>query len=341
MNFNIFGIGKENPAINSKDDKQNEKNFGIKKGEKIGPLSKDTISISVITPEQEMDQEIKRLTENTRGSQEILSETLADIIKRGTENNPELLAKRIKILKNFDEKDSHLLKCLMFAEFDGNQHTSFLFDQIETIKNIFKEKQITTDNFEIGQEQILGCITPENYNTFLECAENENSVGDDFATLVMYKIQPHKIEFGNETAKVDSREIISLLSDCQSISTIRENDYTKFEEAVNSLVAKDYEKKGQQYYSKIVEGILSQKPELAEIANDYRKYIEGFQNKNLTNEQYINVIEGYFIRLELSGILPQQIELKTIIPDENALPYPIKTLKLFLAGKTTSQENKE
>ncbi len=341
MGFNIFGIGKNNSSVNHTDDKKGEKHFGIRKGDKIGPLNKDTISFSALSPEENLEQTIKSLAENCRGSKEVFSSTLKKIATRGTEKNPELLAKRIEILKRCDKEDAELLIRIMFLEFDGKTDTSFLLDNLEEIKKIIKEKQISSENIYTGPEEVLGAITPENYSTFLECAKNEELMGDDFATLVMYKAKPHRIEYGNETVKVDSMEVLSLISGRQSITTVRENSYDKFEATVNSLIPKDYEKDNQQYYYKIAEGILSQKPELAQIAIDYDKYSELYQGRNLTKEQYSSAMEQFFVEQEQNGTLPKEIELKTIYPDENALISPALTLQLFLQGKTASQEKKE
>lgn len=338
MNFNIFGIGKENPAINSKDDKQNEKNFGIKKGEKIGPLSKDTISISVITPEQDLEQTIWELAKNCRGSKEIFTTTIKNIAMKGTEKNPELLERRIEILKKFNHDTLGLLQDLMFLEFTGNENTSFLLDNLEEIKNIFERKQISKKSMFASPKNILSKITQKNYKTFLECAKKEEFTGDDFGYLVIYKSRPHEIKFGNETASVSSQEVISLLTGEQSISTLLENNYDKFEETVNRLISKDYQRDSQQCYYKIAEGILSQKPELAKIGIGYIKYADSVRNRNLTKEEYASAMEEFFNDLEQKGILKKEIELKTIFPDENALLNPESTLNLFLKGETTSKK---
>ena len=106
MGFNIFGIGKNNSSVNHTDNKTGEKYFGIRKGDKIGPLNKDTIAFSSHSPEENLEQTIKSLAENCRGSKEVFSSTLKKIATRGTERNPELLTKRIEILKRgaFDKK---------------------------------------------------------------------------------------------------------------------------------------------------------------------------------------------------------------------------------------------
>ncbi len=337
MSFNIFGIGKNNSSINDTKGNTNEKRFGIKKGDKIGPLNKDILTFSSLTPEQELEQQTARLAENSRSTKEIFTSSLSKIVKRGTEEDPQLLIKRIDLLKKLDKSDAELLEELIFLEFCNNQNTSFLLDKIEEIKKVFEEKQVSSRSFYANQREVLNVLVPENYETFLDCAKNEELIGEDFAALVMYKAKPHKIELGNETVKVDSNEIISLISGQQSISTVRENSYKKFEETVNSLIAKDYEKSEQQYYYKIVEGILSQKPELAQIAVDYNNYASIYAKKDLSNEEYYNAMENYFIKLEKEGILPPEIELKSIVPDENALINPEMTLKLFLQGKTVSQ----
>lgn len=339
MDFNIFGIGKGNSPINGKEDKQNEKYFGIRKGEKLGPLPKDMLAFSSVSPEQDLEETIQRLAKNCHGSKEIFSSTISTVAKRGTENSPELLAKRIETLKKFENGDISLLQDIMFLEFTKKANTSFLLDNLDEIKRIFEEKEVSDRSFCMGTKEVLQVITPENYSTFIECAKNEKFMGEDFAALVMYKAKPHHIEFGKETAIVDSSEILSLISSQQSLSTIRENCYDKFEATVNSLIPKDYNKNDQQYYYKIAEGILSQKPELAKIATDYRNFAKQFQGKNLSKQEYTDAMEMFFISLEEKGTLPKEIELRTIVPDENALLEPSSTLKLFLEGETVSKMN--
>jgi len=94
---------------------------------------------------------------------------------------------------------------------------------------------------------------------------------------------------------------------------------------VLSLVEKSHRNPQELQYNQIVEGILTQKPELAEIANHCLE-----MGKNLSGDEYLKAEKEYFDSLEKEGkLLPKEIELKTIVPDENAPTLPSQTLRIF------------
>ena len=78
-------------------------------------------------------------------------------------------------------------------------------------------------------------------------------------------------------------------------------------------------------YYKVAEGILYQRPELAQIAKDYQEYTSKKGNKEI-----FSYIKQFFEDLENSGRLPKEIELKTIVPDENALVRQSDLLDIFI-----------
>ena len=76
---------------------------------------------------------------------------------------------------------------------------------------------------------------------------------------------------------------------------------------------------------------MTQKPELAQIAKDYQKYLSEY-----VSGDRIRYMESFFEKLDASGRLPKVIELKTIVPDENALNCQGELLDIFLARKNLS-----
>lgn len=303
--------------------------FGVKKGEKIQPLKKDTVQIAISElpiVERELAIAISALSEKSIGSPELFQKFLTKIVKNGTETNPELLVSRTEFLKTDAKEMNFLLDDLIILDLQGNKNTSFLLDNLREINQIFNKKQIPQEQ----KKGVLALLNEENYEQFCELAKDESLNGEDFAIIAMYNSTKHNIEFGNEIAIVDSSEIVSLLSGVQSLSTMKNNNYELFNACVSSLVDENY-RDDNLHYNQIAEGILKQMPKLAMIAKDYNDYAQDIGIKYQNNpEKIFPALNQYFKELDESGLLPQQIELKTIIPDENALLYPEHTLKAFL-----------
>ena len=182
------------------------------------------------------------------------------------------------------------------------------------------------------KKDVLSLLNRDNIEKFKSLATDANLTGEEFAIMAMYNSTEHNVSFGEERVIVDSAEIIALLSGIQSISTIRENNYDKFNNTVSSIVEENHRDE-RLHYNQIAEGILQQSPKLAMIAKDYGEYAKNIGQKNLSFGLKMDALTQYFSELDESGLLPKQIELKTIVPDENALLYPEHTLFAFLHNK--------
>ena len=141
--------------------------------------------------------------------------------------------------------------------------------------------------------------------------------------IIMHSANEHNIEFGDEEVEVDSSEIISLLTGLNSLSTVESGTYDKFNSTVKSLTEKSHRNEDLTY-SKITEGILTQRPDLVQICKMYEAL-----NKNITPDSYLERGKNFFEMLDKTGKLEHKIKLKTIVPDENALLTPSLTLLAF------------
>lgn len=306
--------------------------FGVKKGDKIQPLKKDTVQLAIAdlpAVERELAVVVSTLSKKSIGSPELFQKFLTQIVKNGTEENPELLASRTELLKSEGENIGKLLEDLIIMKLQGNKNTSFLLDNLKEINSIFEAKKVPQEI----KKEVLSLLNRDNIEKFKSLAADENLTGEEFAIIAMYNSTEHNIAFGEETALVDSSELIALLSGIQSLSTIRDNNYDKFNNTVSSLVEENYRNE-RLHYNQIVEGILKQNPKLAMIAKDYGEYAKNIGQKNLSYGLKLDAFEQYFNELDESGLLPKQIELKTIVPDENALLYPNHTLFAFLHNQS-------
>ena len=144
-----------------------------------------------------------------------------------------------------------------------------------------------------------------------------------FAQMVLYDSKEHDINFGDETVVVDSAFLIHLLSEFQDW-----RGYEEFNEMVENLTERNHRNKGELNYYKLAEGILRQKPELYEVVRMYQSYINVYSN-NMSAEKLIQKRQEFFEKMEQRGILPKAVELRTIVPDKNALVSPQKTCQVL------------
>ena len=334
MKFNKIGIKpqNDNSVKENKGIKIRFPFFGVKKGEKIQPLKKDTVQLAIAdlpTVERELAIVVSSLSEKSIGSPELFQKFLTQIVKNGTEDNPELLVSRTEFLKNEGKNIASTLEDLIIMKLQGNENTSFLLDNLSEINKILEKKQVPKEI----KKAVLSLLNSDNIEKFKALAENESLTGEEFAIMAMYNSTEHNVTFGEERVIVDSAEIIALLSGIQSLSTIRDDNYDKFNNTVSSLVEENYRDE-RLHYNQITEGILKQNPKLAMIAKDYSEYARKVGEKDLSFGLKMDAFEQYFNELDESGLLPKQIELKTIVPDENALLYPDHTLFAFLYNQS-------
>jgi len=308
-------------------------NFGIKKNDKLGPLKQDTfitipqpqnINSKEINPDKELSQIIKQLSTRSAADTEIFIKYLTEISKHNTNNNPELLKYRIALLKEKASHSIHSINQIIKIGLKDVEQAAFLLDKLPQINKILTNKRIS----EFDQGYIFKILNKNNYAEFSKLAQSQIT-GNNFVTTFIYNSKPHEIKFGTEKVKVDSSEIISLLTGISSLSCTQTSSYDKFNETVKKLIVQEY-RQNQPQYAQIAEAIMIQKPELAQIAKFYTELNAKWNTWLDDSNDVIRKQKQFFDTLDQKGILPKEIELKTMVPDQNALLNPNDTLNLFL-----------
>ena len=231
----------------------------------------------------------------------------------------------MKYLQEEASQQRNFLRNVVFVGRKDPETAAFLIDNQKEINKILADKKLSG----MPMRDLIEVLNKENYPKFLELAKNTELTGKNFAAPFIYGAKSHVVAFGNETVKVPSEAVVSLLSGVDSFSVMKTKSYDAFNEMVQRLVADGYKTGDPQYYQ-IAEGILTQKPELAKIADEYIKYSNSLQKAGIYNEsEMIEELEGFFEYYRKYANLPQEIELKTIIPDENALNSTRMTLSVF------------
>lgn len=218
----------------------------------------------------------------------------------------------------------------MYSLFEKKlNNAGFILDNFDVINS----KIFTNKNFRMmrpDQFDLTNLLSKQNLKDVIQKIDSPDF--RKFANKLIYDSKEHKILFGNETVKLDSSDIVSLLSERQAISYMK-GDTKTFNQSINSLTEKSYRICSDYIcpYNKVAEGILTQKPELAQIAKDYQKYLSEY-----VSGDRIRYMERFFENLDASVRLSKVIELKTIVPDENALNCQGELLDIFLARKNLS-----
>ncbi len=265
------------------------------------------------------------LTEKER--QELINDSINMIIKQvsqGIEDNPDLIMERLeKLDKNRGYGFTYILsgRC---------KNAGFLIDNIEVIN----DKILTREKaFAMGADifDFLDNLNENNLQKAIQAASKPDFVKNIKGFI--YECNQHKVELGDRTVEVDSSDVIAIISGIQSLSYFRDGNSNSFENTTKSLVELENVEKAQQYYYQIVEGILVQRPELVEIADDLREYIDRQKIIN-PNKDMSEIQQEFFDELEKSGKLPKTITLQTVVPDKNALIEPQATFNLFKQGLT-------
>ena len=239
-------------------------------------------------------------------------------ITQNSNNDLKLIIKRLNTIN----KEDHLYFYSLVDDIQPN--SGFILDNFSIVNSrIFQNRNFRS----LGPDQgsFINIISKDNLQKILDNIEKSDF--RKFATKLIYNSKKHNIAFGDEVVKINSSEIISLLSERQSLSYFEEGSSTSFNRAINSLTETSHRIMSDDIcpYYKVAEGILYQRPELAQIAKDYQEYISKKGNKEI-----VSYIKQFFEDLENSGRLPKEIELKTIIPDENALVRQSDLLDIFI-----------
>lgn len=241
-------------------------------------------------------------------------EFLISNIARGTNDNINVITKRLNII---NEANPRYLQDFLNKNM-GN--AGFILDNYKTIY----DKIILNDNFQdLGPDKFnfVKFITSDNLQKIINTIDKP-----EFPNLVkstIYDSKNHNVELGNETVKINSALLVHLLTGQQYSSA------TEFNKAVNGLTEANHRIESDNIcpYNQIAEGILTQKPELAQIAKEFQKHISKGGNA-----------DKFFKELEKSGRLPHEIELKTIVPDKNALIVPSDLLDVFIERTNQATE---
>lgn len=244
-------------------------------------------------------------------------------ITQHARDNFDVIEKRLSTINN--SKSSYI--SLLFEEKLNN--AGFILDNFDLISSkIISNKKFRT----IGPDhvELLRLLSKDNLKDVVKNMDSPDF--GKFVNKLIYDSKEHKILLGNETVKLDSSEIVSLLSERQAISFMK-GDEKSFNQSINRLTEKSHRICSDDIcpYNKVAEGILTQKPELAQIAKDYQKYLSEY-----VSGDKVRYMEKFFEKSYASGRLPKEIELKTIVPDENALCRQGEFLDIFLARKNLS-----
>ena len=242
-------------------------------------------------------------------------------ITQNSNNDLKLIIKRLNTIN----KEEHVYFYSLIDDIQPN--SGFILDNFSIVNSrIFQNRNFKS----LGPDQrsFINIISKDNLQKILDNIDNiEKSDFRKFATKLIYNSKKHNIAFGDEVVKINSSEIISLLSERQSLSYFEEGSATSFNRAINSLTETSHRIMSDDIcpYYKVAEGILYQRPELAQIAKDYQEYTSKKGNKEI-----VSYIKQFFEDLENSGRLPKEIDLKTIVPDENALVSQSNLLDIFI-----------
>lgn len=205
----------------------------------------------------------------------------------------------------------------------GKPNASFILDNLEDFEIVFNR-----ENSRILMADLSDLINLTDNKEILGKLKEHASDSKEFlsfAQMVLYDSKDHDINFGDETVVVDSAFLIHLLSEFQDW-----RGYEEFNEMVENLTERSHRNKGELNYYKLAEGILRQKPELYEVVRMYQSYINVYAN-NMSAEKLIQKRQEFFEKMEQRGILPKAVELRTIVPDKNALLSPQKTCQVLYA----------
>ena len=263
---------------------------------------------------QVKDYILSNLSERYKNKTTEELEFLISNIASGTNDDINVITKRLNIINKANPR--YLQDFLN----KNMENAGFILDNYKTIY----DKIILNDNFQdLGPDKFnfVKFITSDNLQKIIATIDKP-----EFPNLVkstIYDSKNHNVELGNETVKINSALVVHLLTGQQYSSE------TEFNKAVNGLTEANHRIESDNIcpYNQIAEGILTQKPELAQIAKEFQKHISKGGNA-----------DNFFKELEKSGRLPHEIELKTIVPDKNALIVPSDLLDVFIERTNQATE---
>ena len=287
--------------------------------EKLGNVTIDNVQKGVIQSDSNISNKVKdyilsNLSERYKNKTPEELEFLISNIARGTNDDINVITKRLNII---NEANPRYLQDFLNKNM-GN--AGFILDNYK----IIYDKIILNDNFQdLGPDKFnfVKFITSDNLQKIIDTIDKPEF--PNFVKSTIYDSKNHNVELGNETVKINSALLVHLLTGQQYSSA------TEFNKAVNGLTEANHRIESDNIcpYNQIAEGILTQKPELAQIAKEFQKHISKGGNA-----------DKFFKELEKSGRLPHEIELKTIVPDKNALIVPSDLLDVFISKTNQATE---
>lgn len=215
------------------------------------------------------------------------------------------------------------MRTLYFLDsvYSGKPNASFILDNLEDFETVFKRDNCRTMIPDLSE--LIDVIDNKRVLSKLKTCSSNPRDFESCAQMLLYDSKEHDIKFGDERVIVDTAFLVYLLSEYQDW-----RGYDEFNRNVENLTEKSYRNSGELNYYKLAEGILRQKPELYQIVNMYESYINVYAN-NTSPEELIQKRKEFFEMIERKGYFPKEVELKTIVPEENALISPKKTCKIL------------
>ena len=250
--------------------------------------------------------------------------------KYGVKLNPEEIERIIaNIFRNTDDvnviqqrynvlttKRNYVINYLIDSELSNSD---FILDNIDKVSSVFTRENIRL----IGpnSEDLLASLSKESLDLLASCTNKNDLV--NCVKNIIYDASSHNIELGNRTVTVNLSDVIAIISGKMSLSYFETGSSAKFEQTVRNLTEIENFKEGEQYYYKITEGILLQRPDLIKIVDELNEALAN------SSERDNIVIARFFEEKMNSGELPETITLQTVKPDENALILPEDTFNVF------------
>lgn len=266
---------------------------------------------------------IKNLSRHSRVNESQFVNGLNKIVRYSSGQKQDVLKNRLLFIVEKARFMLPLVNKIIEISDNNLENAVFLFDNLNAINNIMLSKRVVIEY----QYKLLDVLNEQNFNDFLRSA-NKDKFGINFVVDFIYSLTPHEIGCGDTSKKVDSSEIVSMLTGITSLSYLKTSSLKKFDDTVKSLIDVSF-CNDNIHYSEIVEGILIQKPQLAKIAIAYQNLNAKWATWLDDYEDVIKKQEQFFNNLHEKGILPNEITLRTIIPDKNALKNPQNTVDLF------------
>lgn len=242
-----------------------------------------------ISPElQQMIENIPCLQSFKNTNDKFYNETIEKIKEAVTKNangNEEIIKRRIQTLDK-DVIGDYIIHL-------NTKNIDIILDNIPIIKEI---RSNILDHFYWNTGEVISGINKDNLQSILEASRKIQSGDTDalqYLHYINYSNHPHKVVYSGETAEVDTRQIMYLLSARDS------NDDLIFDREISKVFSSQIDMTEKKAYGRSFAGILDQKPELLDIVS---------ATQGMDSKAYTDYIEN----LINQGALPEKNEHKAI-----------------------------